>query len=280
MTPSVSYRIRRSTFPAPTTEEILAAPLLADETGRLMFTQVFVAAKDGNLGGPCHAGTFGCKECGLVFLPGEDSLEAIENAPVPDVLKLVTAAASVLADAERTAADRLADPLFFVLPFVDVVEVSVVKSRGPRLLSLRDAYEALVTCEDGSGQRRRYRFREMRQSRLAEMTNDFARLIVAMRVARDLDAAVQQAMSREMDRYLDEARRQLQAKYGDLTDREHLVWASARQLYRQAVGPSVSSHQQLRRRGIEAVLGDLVTDYQRMPDVLGQLSTWHRQLLS
>jgi hypothetical protein len=74
-------------------------------------------------------------------------------------------AAEVHTEAKRTTADLLANPGFFVVPFLDVVEVSVVKSRGPRWLSARAAYEALVTCEDGSGQRRCYRFREKCLSR-------------------------------------------------------------------------------------------------------------------
>ena len=292
MTIMLSYSIRRSPFSAPTIGEILDGPILTDRTGTLATTDLFMTAKDANIGGPAHEGSCGFKQGGVVFFPSTPTLlqegaevveQGLDQLPLPALFELAGLAFNIYAEAKsqpRTARDYLADPRTFVLPFLDVVEVSVVKADHTRLLQDWSAYEVLVACDDGSTGPRHYRFRERGPAWRHEKSDALAHVIISMRVVNDLDAAEADVLRRELDPYVATARDGLRAKYGDLEEREHLVLAQARQLRRQTLqrsGTPVVEHLKAR---VHEGLGDLILEYQRVPGLLSGLEERHQRLLS
>lgn len=291
MTTATSYRIRRSTFVAPTVEQILTGPVVTDATGLRFTTGRFTAAKDGRKGGPTHAGLCGLKQSGFVFFPEKPTElqegaevvgEALDSLSLPDLFELAGLAFTLYAESKsgRTARDFLGDPRTFVVPFLDVTEVAVSRVDRNRVFQDLSPYEVLVTCEDGSGQPLQYRFRERGRSWAPNNSDDLAAAIATMRIINDLDAAQEEVARRENDRYTAQAREDLTAQYGDLEGREDLIAAQARQLRRQAAeqsGTTVAGHV---NGEIRRLLQGLLPDYERLIELRQGMADRYRTVLS
>ena len=276
-----TYALRRSRFPAPSAEEIFAGPLLVDATGALVATDQFLARRDG--GGEQVPGRLAFKRDGLVFLAEkltdlEEGAEltdspAMDALQLPAVVELAALALRVHAKAANpfTAEDYLADPRTFLLPFLDVVEVSTV-----RVANI--TYDTVVTTEDVDGGRRTARFQSSGPTGSRKKGELLAWAIIGQRISRDFEAAEQAVARRGLAPYLAEARERAGGGHGEGAD-EDLVLAEARQLRRRAlreVGTTVVAET---RAGMKELLGDLLPEYRRVPDIEGMLVPEHLALL-
>lgn len=277
-----TYSIRRSPFPAPPAEQIFAGPLLVDATGALVMTDQFLAGHDGSAG--LVPGRFAFKRDGLVFLPEkltdlEEAAEltdspAVDALGLPAVVELAAIALRVHASATNpyTTDDYLADPRAFILPFLDVVEVSTVKVANI-------TYDTVVTGEDVDGGRRTFRFQSAGPTGSRKKGDLLAWAIVAQRVSRDFEAADQAVAQRALAPYLAEARERAGGGPGEGVDGEELVLAQARQLRRLALRERGTTVVAEARAGMKELLADLLPEYRRIPDIEGMLAPEHLALL-
>ena len=272
-----TYSLRRSSFPAPGPAEIFAGPLLTDATGSLVMTDRFLASQDGPAG--LVPGRFAFKLGGVVFLPEkltqlEEVAEltdspAMDTFDLPAVVELAAIAFRVHAKAANpyTAQDYLADPRTFLVPFLDVVEVSTVKV-------LKTAYDTVVTCEDLDGARRTFRFQSAAATGSRKKGELLAWAIICQRVNRDFDAAEQIVTQRGLEPYLAAARDDV---VGDVD--EQLVVARARQLRRRALQERGTTVVAETRAGMKELLAGLLPEYRRIREIEGILAPERLALL-
>lgn len=277
-----TYSLRRSLFPAPPADDIFAGPLLVDGTGALVVTDRFLAGHDGSDG--LVPGRLGFKRDGLVFLAEkltdlEEGAEladspAMDALALPAVVELAAIALRVHAKAANpfTTQDYLADPRTFLLPFLDVVEVSTV-----RVANL--TYDTVVTTEDVDGRRRTFRFQSAGPTGSRKKGELLAWAIIGQRISRDFQTAEQAVAQRGLAPYLAVARERAGGGPGEGAD-EELVLAEARQLRRRAlreVGTTVVAET---RAGMRDLLGDLLPEYRRIQGIEEILAPEHLGLLS
>lgn len=275
-----TYSIRRSRFSAPPAEEIFAGPILVDTTGALVATDQFLASSDG---GDRVPGRLAFKRDGLVFLAEKltDLEEGVEltDSPAMDALQLpaVVELAAIALRVHATAAnpftteDYLADPRTFLLPFLDVVEVSTV-----RVANI--TYDTVVTTEAIDGGRRTFRFQSAGPTGSRKKGELLAWAIVGQRISRDFEAAEQAVAERGLAPYLAEARERAGGGPGEGADDE-LVLAEARQLRRRALREAGTTVVAETRAGMKELLGDLLPEYRRIQDIEGMLAAGHLALL-
>lgn len=276
-----TYSIRRSPFPAPPAEEIFAGPLLVDAAGALVATDQFLAGHDGS--GPLVPGRFAFKRDGIVFLAEkptvlEEAAEltdvpAVDGLPLPPIVDLAAIALRVHAKAANpyTTEDYLADPRTFLLPFLDVVEVAMVKVANI-------AYDTVVTTLDVGGGRRTFRFQSAGPTGSRKKGALLAWAIVCQRINRDFEAAEQAVARRALAPYLAVARERAGGGPGEGAD-EELVLAEARQLRRRALRERGTTVVAETRAGMKELLGDLLPDYRRIQDIEGMLAPERLALL-
>ncbi len=275
-----TYSIRRSPFPAPTAEEILAGPVLVDATGALVVTDQFLASRDGGGRAP---GRLVIKRDGLVFLAEkltdlEEAAEltdtpAMDRLQLPAVVELAAIALRVHAAAANpfTIEDFLADRRTLLVPFLDVVQVSTV-----RVANI--TYDTVVTTEDVDGGRRTFRFQSAGPTGSRKKGALLAWAIVGQRISRDFEAAEQAVAQRGLAPYLAAARERAGGGPGEGAD-EELVLAEARQLRRRALREAGMTVVAETRAGMKELLGDLLPEYRRIEDIEAMLAPEHLALL-
>jgi hypothetical protein len=250
-------------------------------SGALVTSDLFLTARPGTA--ELVAGWCGFKRDGVVFFPDKPTLAQEAQEPserlldlfdLPGAVDLLGLAVRVFAEASNPhrAEDYLGDPRTFLLPFLDVVEVSVLRASAL-------VWDTAVTCEDLQGSRRSYRFQA--KEALASRGNGeaLARMIVSQRMARDFDAAENDVAGRALAPYLAEARARARAGSGGEAGDE-LALAEARQLRRRANEARGTTVVAETRAGVKAVLGDLLAEYRRIPGVEGMLAAEHMALLA
>jgi hypothetical protein len=274
-----TYSIRRSRFPAPPPAEIFAGPVLTDASGAMVVTDQFLAGQEA-----LAPGRFACKRDGLVFLPEKltDLEEAAEltDSPAmdawqpPALIELAAIALRVHAKATNpyTTEDYLADPRTFLVPFLDVVDVSTVRVANV-------TYDTVVTCEDVEGGRRAFRFQSAGATGSRKKAELLAWAIVSQRINRDIEAAERSVAQRDLAPYLAEARELAGGGPGEGGDDEELVLAQARQLRRRALRERGTTVVAEARAGMRELLADLLPEYRRIQDIGRMLDAEHLALL-
>lgn len=277
-----TYSIRRSRFPAPAAAEIVAGPVLTDASGSMVMTDQFLAAQEGV--SALVPGRFAFKRDGLVFLPEKltDLEEAAEltDSPAMDawqppvLIELAAIALRVHAKATNpyTTEDYLADARSFLVPFLDVVEVSTGRVANV-------TYDTVVTCEDLEGGRRAFRFQSAGATGSRKKGELLAWAIVSQRINRDIEAAERAVAQHGLAPYLAEARELAGGGPGEGGDDEEVVLAQARQLRRRALRDRGTTVVAEARAGVTQLLADLLPEYRRIPGVEGMLASEHLALL-
>lgn len=277
-----TYSIRRSRFPAPAAAEIVAGPVLTDASGSMVMTDQFLAAQEGV--SALVPGRFAFKRDGLVFLPEKltDLEEAAEltDSPAMDawqppvLIELAAIALRVHAKATNpyTTEDYLADARHFLVPFLDVVEVSTGRVANV-------TYDTVVTCEDLEGGRRAFRFQSAGATGSRKKGELLAWAIVSQRINRDIEAAERAVAQHGLAPYLAEARELAGGGPGEGGDDEEVVLAQARQLRRRALRDRGTTVVAEARAGVTQLLADLLPEYRRIPGVEGMLASEHLALL-
>lgn len=263
--------VRRSPLPPPTPDRILAGPTLSDVDGRQAVARASLAEGGGDR--PVfHEGMIGLKADGLVFFPdlpsGTDLAEGLDTTlallPVPKLLQLAGMAVHgfALGRETRSAADFLADPRTAFVPFLDVVEVAVVRlgvlGRGPCLVQVR--------CQDQAGTARSYSFGGVGGRGDAAGADLLASVLVEGRVRCDLAGIEEVARARELDPYLHVAAGMLAAA-GPRPVFDGAVTAQARELWRAALEQEGRSPWDAVADRMRALLADVLPDYRRIPDI-------------
>jgi hypothetical protein len=275
----VTYSVRRSRFPAPSPAEIFAGPLFVDATGSLAQTDQFLTARPGTV--ELVPGWCGFKRDGVVFFPEKPTIyqEGVElSEPVldmmraPDILELIGMALRIHAEVSNpySAADYLADPRTFFLPFLDVVEVS--NRRVDLVMS-----ETVVTAEDVAGDRRTYRFQTKGAGSSRKKNELLARIVISQRITRDIEYAEAAVAQGSLAPYLAEA--QARAGVGEGAVADEVLLAQARQLRRRALQERGTTVLAETRAGVTQLLADLLPEYRRIPDVGAMLAPEHAALL-
>ena len=277
-----TYSLRRSRFPAPAPAEIFAGPLLTDATGSLVMTDQFLASRDGP--GALVPGRFAFERDGVVVPAGEadatrgvgradrlagDGQQSIcrpssswppsPSAPTPGVQPL-----------HRRGLSRR--PPAFLLPFLDVVEVSTVKVA-------QIAYSTVVTCEDIDGGRRTFRFQSAGETGSRKKSELLAWAIVCQRINRDFDAAEEAVAQQGLAPYLAEARELAGGGPGEGVDDGGLVLAQARQLRRRALKDRGTTVVAETRAAMKELLADVLPGYRRIREIEGMLTPERLALL-
>jgi hypothetical protein len=277
-----TYSIRRSRFPAPAPAEIVAGPVLIDASGSMVMTDRFQAGQEG--AGALVPGRFAFKRDGLVFLPEkltdlEEAAELTDSRAMdawqpPVLVELAAIALRVHAKATNpyTTDDYLADPRAFLVPFLDVVEVSTVRIANV-------TYDTVVTCEDVDGGRRAFRFQSTGATGSRRKGELLAWAVISQRINRDIQAAEDAVAQEGLAPYLAEARELAGGGRAEGGGDEELVLAQARQLRRSALRERGTTVVAEARAGMTRLLADLLPEYRRIEGIEGMLAPEHLLLL-